>query len=122
MDCEELNGPLIGYEYKIIRDGEEIVVRVDSESTTCVYLLNMTGVADCSVSVAAINEAGVGKYCPPVNVDLDEMNQDSSTTEIGEGDIGIVLYNSDTQPSSEENVDEMIVSIQLTGKLELECI
>ena len=75
QDCEDLNGPLTGYEYKVLRDGKETIDIIDPETTTCVCMLDMNGVSSCSVSVAAINAAGVGKHCPPVDVPLDNISE-----------------------------------------------
>ena len=118
LDCEELNGPLTGYEYKVTRDGKETVVRIDSDASTCICMLKMKGVTNCSVSVAAINEAGVGEHCLPVIVPLDDLSEESyMQTNTEESDTNPSSENSLTQPSTEEPTDKMIVSIRLTGKL-----
>ena len=123
LDCEELNGPLTGYEYKVTRDGVETVDRIDPAATTCVCMLNMKGVTNCSVSVAALNEAGVGKHCSPLNVPLDDLSEESDIqTKNEESDIDIITDSSDMEPNKEISNDELIVHIRLTGKIKKKTI
>ena len=65
LKCHEENGPITGYEYRLYHtqfhctDG-----KVDRNTTT--YTLYDTSVQ--AFSVAAINEAGIGEHCPPLQI------------------------------------------------------
>ena len=117
VDCEELNGPLTGYEYKVTRDDKESVFKLDPEETTCTCMLNMKGITTCFVSVAAINEAGVGKHCPPVNVPLDSITEEChKKAKLEQGRLSASTQSS-TKPTIKQATNEMTVSIKITGKL-----
>ena len=65
LECFEENGPITGYQYRIYYDLNHYdEARVDKETTTVtLFYKNMQG-----FSVAAMNEAGIGEYCPPLQV------------------------------------------------------
>ena len=72
MDCEQRNGVLLGYEIKLYYDEEVCTERVVTPITT--FTIPPQWKPELcfpkAISVAAINEVGVGNHCPPVNVTL----------------------------------------------------
>ena len=65
LECYEENGPIIGYHYRLYHNlfhYSEGIVQGNITTLTLTYE-NME-----AFSVAAINEAGFGAYCPPVAV------------------------------------------------------
>ena len=72
MECEQRNGALLGYEIKLYYDEEthtEVVVKSVTTFTILPQLKPKLFLPK-AISVAAINEVGVGDHCPPVNVNL----------------------------------------------------
>ena len=72
VDCEQKNGVLLGYEIKLY-NGEQVYTRTVFESGTIFTILPQWKPELCfpkAISVAAINEVGVGNHCLPVNIDL----------------------------------------------------
>ena len=72
VDCEQRNGLFFGYEIKLYYD-EEVYTRRVVESITTFTILPQWKPELCfpkAISVAAINEVGVGDHCPPVNISL----------------------------------------------------
>ena len=77
VDCEQRNGLLLGYEIKLDY-GEEVCTRRVVESITTFTILRPWKPELCfpkAISVAAINEVGVGDHCPPVNIKLSGLTQ-----------------------------------------------
>ena len=77
LDCEQRNGYLQGYEIKLYND-EKVYTRtvVDSVTTFTVVPQWMPEISfPKAISVAAINEVGVGDHCPPVSIDLSGKNE-----------------------------------------------
>ena len=72
LDCEQRNGLLLGYEIKLYND-EQVYTRSVVESVT-IFIIRPQWKPDFhfpnAISVAAINEVGVGSHCPPVSIDL----------------------------------------------------
>ena len=72
VNCEQRNGLLLGYEIKLYYDDKVCTKRV-VESVTTFTILPQWKPELCfpkAISVAAINEVGVGDHCPPVNLNL----------------------------------------------------
>ena len=72
VECEQRNGVLLGYEIKLYSD-EQVYSRTVVESGTIFTILPQWKPDfhfPKAISVAAINEVGVGNHCPPVNIDL----------------------------------------------------
>ena len=65
LECYEENGPITGYQYRVYYDLNQYQEgNVDRETTmVTLHYNNMQ-----SFSVAATNQAGMGEYCPPVQV------------------------------------------------------
>ena len=72
VDCEQRNGVLLGYEIKLYYDEQVCTGRVVQSITTFTIppLRKPELCFPKAISVAAINEVGVGNHCPPVNVTL----------------------------------------------------
>ena len=70
MECEQWNGLLLGYEVKVYFD-EEVLVETLLKSVTT-YVTSPQWKPKISlpkaISVAAINELGVGDHSPPVKI------------------------------------------------------
>ena len=65
LECYEENGPITGYQYRVYYDLNYYQERnVDRETTMVTLPYNNMQ----SFSVAATNQAGIGKFCPPVQV------------------------------------------------------
>ena len=71
VDCERMNGLLLGYEVKLHYDEETRTERVvESVTTYTISPLTKPGWSyPKAISVAAVNEVGVGDYSPPVKID-----------------------------------------------------
>ena len=70
VECEGRNGVLLGYEVNLYYDDQVLTVRV-VESVTTFTILPQRKTELCfpkAISVAAINEVGVGDHCTPVNI------------------------------------------------------
>ena len=65
LACYEEKGPITGYQYRVYYNFNYYEEGIVDRSTTMITLPynNMQG-----FSVAAINEAGIGVHCPPVEV------------------------------------------------------
>ena len=65
LECYEENGPIIGYHYRAYQDllhyDEGIV---NWNVTTATFISSDLN----SFSLAAMNEAGIGEHCPPIQV------------------------------------------------------
>ena len=70
LDCEERNGALLGYEIKLYYDEEVCTARVVGSVTMFTILPKWRPNFSFprAISVAAINEVGVGNHCPPVKI------------------------------------------------------
>ena len=70
VECEQRNGAVIGYEIKLYFDEHVYTRRVDGSLTTVAILRQWKSNSSFpkAISVAAINEAGAGSHCPPVNI------------------------------------------------------
>ena len=70
IECEPSNGVLLGYEIKLYYDDQMCTVRVGESVTTFTIEPHwrLRPYFPKAISVAAINEVGVGDYCPPVNI------------------------------------------------------
>lgn len=68
VDCEKINGALLGYECKIFFHNFTHMERIAASITTCTYTITLPEfqTVPLAFSVAAINEAGVGDHCPQV--------------------------------------------------------
>ena len=65
LECYEQNGPITGYQYRAYYGYLNCIENVVDWNTTMVTLSygNLQ-----SLSVAAMNEAGIGEHCPPILV------------------------------------------------------
>ena len=65
LKCHQENGPITGYEYRAYYDPFHYTEGTLDQSTTTytVYSANIQ-----AFSVAAINKAGIGVYCPPLQI------------------------------------------------------
>ena len=73
LDCYEENGPIIGYQYRAYYGLFDYIANVLDSNTTMVTLSSENML---SLSVAAMNEAGIGDHCPPTLVpNFDEGNE-----------------------------------------------
>ena len=73
IDCEQVNGALLGYEVKLYYDdGQTRTERVLESVTTYTISpqLKHDYVFPRAISVAAINQLGVGNHSPPVNINF----------------------------------------------------
>ena len=72
LDCEQRNGVLLGYEIKLYYDKEVLTRRVVESVTTFTILPQWKPEFSFpkAISVAAVNEVGVGNHCPPVKINL----------------------------------------------------
>ena len=70
MQCEQRNGVLLGYEIKLYYDKgvytTEVVASVTMFTIVPQWLTEFS--LPKAISVAAVNEVGVGNHCPPVNI------------------------------------------------------
>ena len=77
LDCEEWNGALAGYEIKLYYEDEVHTERVVEFVTT--FTIQPNSMLKFSfpkaISVAAINEVGVGNHCPLVKISLFGENE-----------------------------------------------
>ena len=65
MKCHKENGPIAGYEYRAYYDLFHYTEgKLDQKTTT--YTIYDTNIQ--AFSVAAINEAGIGEHCPPLQI------------------------------------------------------
>lgn len=88
LECEKQNGFLTGYEYRVHSDTQSITGVVDPEKTTCSVLFSTCGTRRCTVSVAAMNDAGAGEHSPLVEVTIpstDFINERGSDEPIPTG-------------------------------------
>ena len=72
LECEHWNGVLHGYEIKLYSD-DEVCTKTVVKSVTSFTILPQWNPELCfprAISVAAINQFGVGIHCPPVNITL----------------------------------------------------
>ena len=65
LECFEENGPIIGYNYRIYKNLVDYRGYVVGRNITVLTLMNTYMQA---FSVAAINKAGIGEHCPPVQI------------------------------------------------------
>ena len=72
LDCEQRNGVLLGYEIKLYYDEQVLTRRVVKSVTTFTILPQWRPELSFpkAISVAAINEVGVGNHCPAVKINL----------------------------------------------------
>ena len=72
VECEQWNGALLGYEIKLYYDEEVRTERVVESITTFTILPQRKPELyfPKAISVAAINEVGIGNHCQPVNFNL----------------------------------------------------
>ena len=72
LECDLINGVLLGYEVKLYYD-EKIITEKVSKSTTTYSVLRVISYKNLfpnAISVAAVNEIGVGDHSPPLKVNL----------------------------------------------------
>ena len=77
VDCEQRNGVLLGYEIKLYND-QQVYTRTVVKFGTIFTILPQWKpdfLFPKAISVAAINEVGVGNHCPPVNINLSGQNK-----------------------------------------------
>ena len=71
IECEQINGVLLGYEVKVYFDEDVQVQRLIGSVTT--YIVSPIWKPKLSlpnaISVAAINQLGVGDHSPPLKID-----------------------------------------------------
>ena len=73
LDCYEENGPITGYQYRAYYGLFNSIENVLDNNTTMVTLPSENML---SLSVAAMNEVGIGDHCPPILVPIfDEGNE-----------------------------------------------
>ena len=65
LECYEENGPITGYQYRIYSDLIHYNEGIVDGGTNRVKLM-FGNMRKRAVSVAAINEIGVGQHCPPL--------------------------------------------------------
>ena len=72
FECEKRNGILLGYEVMLYYNDETRTERVTHTKTTYSILRRLNSMVPFpnSISVAAINEIGVGVHSPPVKLNL----------------------------------------------------
>ena len=70
IDCEHWNGVFFGYEIKLYHESKVCTERVIKSVTTFTVQPKWkpTFSYPKAISVAGINEAGVGSHCPPVKI------------------------------------------------------
>ena len=70
IECEPRNGALLGYEIKLYYDHKVRTERVAESVTTFTIQARSKRrlYFPKAISVAAVNEAGVGVHCPPVTI------------------------------------------------------
>ena len=70
IECKQVNGILLGYEVKLYYGEETCTERVIESMTTYTILPRRKHkfLLPKAISVAAINEVGVGNHSPPVNI------------------------------------------------------
>ena len=77
VECERRNGLFQGYEIKLYYD-DEVCTRGLVEFVTTFTIPSQSEPEfrfPKAISVAAINEVGVGDHCPPVNINLSGQNE-----------------------------------------------
>lgn len=74
LECNKQNGPLIGYQYKVCTVHKCLDGMIDSKETSCILHFEHRDSNKCTISIAAVNEVGIGDYSPNVSV----TNLDSS--------------------------------------------
>ena len=74
LDCHKQNGHITGYGFRTYYDFMQYIdgVLPPNKTVHTIYTANI-GLGGYSVSVAAINEAGVGEYSPPCTVLYTEL-------------------------------------------------
>ena len=72
IDCEQMNGVFLGYEIKLYYRNKVCTEKVDVSVTTFTVQPNWKPKFSFpkAISVAVINEVGVGSHCPPVKINL----------------------------------------------------
>ena len=80
MECEKINGMMLGYEVKLYYDDETYTERVIESVTT--YTISPKWKSKVTlpraISVAAINEYGVGDHSPQVNINITGYRKSSN--------------------------------------------
>ena len=74
LACHKRNGPITGYGYRIYYDYMHYIEGVlpPNKTTHTIYTANL-GVGGYSLSIAAINPAGVGEFSPQYTVLYTEL-------------------------------------------------
>ena len=65
LECFEENGPITGYYYRVYYNLVDYVEGLVGSNKAVLTLLHINIQA---FSVAAMNEAGIGEHCPPVQI------------------------------------------------------
>ena len=65
LECYEENGPIIGYHYRAYQDLFHYDEGTANWNATTISLISSNLK---SFSLAAMNEAGIGEHCPPIEV------------------------------------------------------
>ena len=70
IECEQVNGVLLGYEIKLYYDKETRTMRMPKSMTTYTILpqRKVKTFLPNAISVAAVNELGGGDHSPPVKI------------------------------------------------------
>ena len=69
ISCEQINGVLLGYEVKIYYDSRIQTVRVTDRVTYTISVKNRQKFSfPKAISVAAVNELGVGDHSPALSI------------------------------------------------------
>ena len=67
LECFQENGPITGYNYRIYRNFVDYTEGLVGVNKTGLRVMN-TYICMQAFSVAAINKAGIGDHCPPVQI------------------------------------------------------
>ena len=71
LKCHQENGPITGYQYRVYRDLFQYTEGTIDQSTTTYTVFDTTML---SFSVAAMNEAGIGEHCPPLQIPMSDQS------------------------------------------------
>ena len=67
LKCRQRNGPITGYSYQVYRDFVDISKGICQRN---MITLSLLGASCMHISVAAMNEAGIGEYSPPLTIQV----------------------------------------------------
>ena len=76
LECFEENGPITGYEYRVYYNLVDYIKGVVAKNITQLTVMHTNVQA---FSVAAINEAGIGRHSPPVQIPGFELGNNKNS-------------------------------------------